>query len=88
MSEATLGTSHVKNIIAVLSGKGGVGKSTVTAMLAYAFRKQGLRVGVLDADLCGPTIPKLLGMKDKRVKEFNGKFAFFFFCCCCYEQKY
>lgn len=53
-----------KRIIAVAAGKGGVGKSTVTANLAAAFAKQGLKVGVLDADVYGPSIPRLLGLRD------------------------
>lgn len=54
--------NKVKTVIAVMSGKGGVGKSSVAAMLAVALRRQGLRVGVLDSDITGPSIPKLFGM--------------------------
>lgn len=50
--------SNVKKVIAVVSGKGGVGKSTVTSMLAVAMQKKGFRVGILDADITGPSIPK------------------------------
>ena len=53
-----------KRIIAVAAGKGGVGKSTVTANLAAAYAKKGLKVGVLDADVYGPSIPRLLGLTD------------------------
>lgn len=49
-------------IIAVMSGKGGVGKSSVTSMLAVSLRRQGKKVGVLDADITGPSIPKLFGV--------------------------
>lgn len=53
----------IKHKIAVISGKGGVGKSTVTANLAMGFAMQGYKVGVLDADIHGPCIPKMLGLK-------------------------
>ncbi|SSY80878.1 iron-sulfur cluster carrier protein ApbC [Alysiella crassa] len=54
----------VKNIVAIASGKGGVGKSTTTANLATAMAKMGARVGVLDADLYGPSQPTMLGVKN------------------------
>jgi len=57
--------SDVKNVIAVMSGKGGVGKSSVTGMLAVSLMRQGFKVGVLDADVTGPSIPKIFGVKDK-----------------------
>ena len=55
--------ASVKKVIAVVSGKGGVGKSTVTSMLAVAMARKGKRVGVLDADITGPSIPRLFGVK-------------------------
>jgi Mrp family chromosome partitioning ATPase len=54
--------NHVKHVLAVMSGKGGVGKSSVAAMLAVALRRQGKNVGVLDADITGPSIPKMFGL--------------------------
>ncbi len=56
--------SKVKKVIAVVSGKGGVGKSTVTAMLAVSMARQGKRVGVLDADITGPSIPTAFGVQE------------------------
>ncbi len=55
--------SSVKRVIAVMSGKGGVGKSLVTSLLATAMARRGHRVGVLDADITGPSIPKVFGVK-------------------------
>jgi Mrp family chromosome partitioning ATPase len=53
--------SKVRKVIGVVSGKGGVGKSSVTSMLATAARRQGLKVAILDADITGPSIPKAFG---------------------------
>ncbi|HDQ25214.1 MAG TPA: chromosome partitioning protein, partial [bacterium] len=55
----------IKSIIAVGSGKGGVGKSTVTANLALAMAKRGIKTAVLDADVYGPTIPSFFGIYSK-----------------------
>jgi len=56
----------VKHVILVLSGKGGVGKSTVSANLAFALANHGKKVGLLDLDFHGPNIPKMLGIEDQR----------------------
>jgi ATP-binding protein involved in chromosome partitioning len=58
--------SNIKHKIVVLSGKGGVGKSTVSANLALSLSEKGYNVGVLDGDMHGPSIPKILGVEDKR----------------------
>jgi len=58
----------IKHKIAIISGKGGVGKSTVTVNLATAFAIQGKRVGVLDSDIHGPSVPRLLGLEGKQVE--------------------
>jgi len=54
--------NHIKHVVAVMSGKGGVGKSLVTSLLACGLARQGFQVGVLDADITGPSIPMLFGM--------------------------
>ena len=59
-------TIHAKHVIAIHSGKGGVGKSTVTANLAVALAQQGYRVGLLDADIHGPSMPKMFATEDCR----------------------
>ena len=59
--------SEVKRVIAVLSGKGGVGKSLVTGALATGLSRQGHSVGILDADITGPSIPKMFGMSGRHV---------------------
>ena len=66
--------SHVKKVVAVVSGKGGVGKSSVTSMLAVAARKKGLKTAVLDADITGPSIPKTFGVTQKAMGNGDGIF--------------
>eukprot|EP01100_Stratorugosa_tubuloviscum_P009990 TRINITY_DN422_c0_g1_i1.p1 TRINITY_DN422_c0_g1~~TRINITY_DN422_c0_g1_i1.p1 ORF type:complete len:284 (-),score=129.73 TRINITY_DN422_c0_g1_i1:103-954(-) len=58
-----------KHIILVLSGKGGVGKSTVSSQLALCLAQQGQKVGLLDIDLCGPSIPRMLGLENCQVQQ-------------------
>ena len=58
--------NKIKNIIAVMSGKGGVGKSTMSVMIARQLVQRGYRVGVLDADITGPSIPRLLNIEEER----------------------
>jgi len=64
--------STVKKVIAVVSGKGGVGKSTVTSMLAVAMNKTGKRVGVLDADITGPSAPTAFGVTECQGADDHG----------------
>ena len=63
--------TNIKRIIGVLSGKGGVGKSFVTSSIATYLNRNGLKVGILDADVTGPSIPKAFGVKEKAYGE-NG----------------
>ena len=64
--------SDIKNVIAIMSGKGGVGKSYVTSLLASAVAKRGARAAILDADVTGPSIPKAFGLKNEA--ESDGTF--------------
>ena len=64
--------SNVRHVIGVVSGKGGVGKSMITASLANQMAKRGFRVGILDADITGPSIPKMYGIKGPASADSNG----------------
>jgi len=68
-----LGKRGIRNIIAIASGKGGVGKSFVTSMLATELRRQGYEIGILDADLTGPSIAKVFGLQEKPYKSPSGQ---------------
>ena len=69
---ATGELSNVKHIIAIMSGKGGVGKSLVAGMVAVALRSKGYEVGIMDADITGPSIPKMFGISDKPTGSSTG----------------
>ncbi|HSQ89271.1 Mrp/NBP35 family ATP-binding protein [Romboutsia sp.] len=58
--------NKIKKIIGIMSGKGGVGKSTVTVLLAKKLNKMGYKVGILDSDITGPSIPRLMGLQNER----------------------
>ncbi len=64
--------SNIKHVIGVVSGKGGVGKSFVTSSLAVNMAKKGYKVGILDADITGPSIPKMFGAHDQVLGDENG----------------
>ena len=64
--------NKIKNIIGVMSGKGGVGKSTITSLIAKQLSKSGYKVGILDADITGPSIPRLMGVQYERAFSNNG----------------
>eukprot|EP00123_Amoebidium_parasiticum_P022054 comp7867_c0_seq1/m.3447 comp7867_c0_seq1/g.3447 ORF comp7867_c0_seq1/g.3447 comp7867_c0_seq1/m.3447 type:complete len:270 (-) comp7867_c0_seq1:430-1239(-) len=63
------GLKGVKHVVLVLSGKGGVGKSTVSTELAIALKHAGKKVGILDIDLCGPSIPKMFGVEESAIHQ-------------------
>ena len=73
--ERPFSLERVRNVVAVSSGKGGVGKSTVAANLAVALAMQGYKVGLVDADIFGPSIPKMFGCEEERpyMTEADGK---------------
>ena len=65
--------SNVKKVIGIVSGKGGVGKSLVTSMLAVAMKRKGFKTAILDADITGPSIPKMFGV-NKRAEAMDDKY--------------
>lgn len=76
MKEAMNAYSDVKHVIGVVSGKGGVGKSFVTASLATQMAKAGYKVGIMDADITGPSIPKMFGAHGQIVGDEKGMYPF------------
>ena len=66
--------SRVKKVIGVVSGKGGVGKSLVTSMLAVTMQRRGFKTAILDADITGPSIPKCFGIHEKAMGSDDGLF--------------
>lgn len=74
MKEPANKFSRIKHVIGVVSGKGGVGKSLVTSELAVKMNRAGYRVGILDADITGPSIPKIFGITEKAVGNDDGVF--------------
>lgn len=60
--------NHVKKVIGIMSGKGGVGKSTISVLLAKELNKKGFKAGILDADITGPSVPRLLNLKNGRAE--------------------
>ncbi|MBE5885252.1 MAG: Mrp/NBP35 family ATP-binding protein [Lachnospiraceae bacterium] len=65
-------SSNIKKVIGVVSGKGGVGKSLVTSLMAVSMQREGLATGILDADITGPSIPKVFGLTEKAYGDENG----------------
>lgn len=76
MLEAMNAYSNIKHVIGVVSGKGGVGKSFVTSSLAVQMAKAGYKVGILDADITGPSIPKMFGAHGQLVGEEKGMYPY------------
>lgn len=64
--------SNIKNIVGIVSGKGGVGKSLVTCLLANEMAKKGYKVGIMDGDITGPSIPKYFGLTEKATADAEG----------------
>ncbi len=75
IEEVQENVKDIKKKIAVMSGKGGVGKSTVTALLAISLAKKCMKVAIFDADFLGPSIPKIFGVENARMEISDGKFV-------------
>ncbi|MBN2111721.1 Mrp/NBP35 family ATP-binding protein [Candidatus Woesearchaeota archaeon] len=71
--ESASGMSNIRSNLLVMSGKGGVGKTTVAVNLAYALSEKGLNTGLLDVDIHGPNVPKMLGLENNKVATTNNK---------------
>jgi ATP-binding protein involved in chromosome partitioning len=65
----------IKKVICISSGKGGVGKSTISALISQSLKEEGYKVGIIDADIYGPSLPKIFGVEDKKPDLHNGKFV-------------
>jgi len=74
-TKVTNSLSKIKHKILILSGKGGVGKSTISANLAVALSQKGYEIGILDIDIHGPSIPKMLGIEDKKPSSLGEGFT-------------
>ena len=72
LHEAPHQFSKIKKVIGVVSGKGGVGKSMVTSLMAITMQRRGLKTAIMDADITGPSIPKIFGMKEKATGDEAG----------------
>jgi Mrp family chromosome partitioning ATPase len=71
IAEIAARLSQVKHVVLVLSGKGGVGKSTVSSQLAFSLAASDRMVGLLDVDICGPSVPKMMGVENEEVHSSN-----------------
>ena len=75
LSQIVSSLQNIRHIILILSGKGGVGKSSVTTQLALSLVHKGHKVGILDIDLTGPSIPRMLGLDKMQVHQASGGYV-------------